>query len=54
MGKRQELSGAPDLLGTQSHKTPTIIQRSRHSRGTILALSFILAFFKILRLKRIQ
>ena len=32
------------LLGTQSHKTSKNIQKLRHSRGTFLALNFILAF----------
>ena len=54
IGKRQQLSGTPDLLGTQSHKIPTVIQRSKHSCGTILDLGFILSFFTILRFKIIQ
>ena len=41
-------------LVSQSHKASTIIQWTRHSRGTILALSFILAFSTILYFKRIQ
>ena len=36
---------SPDLLGTQCHKTSKNIQNSKRSRGTPLALSFILLFF---------
>ena len=38
-------TGSLDLLGTQSHQTSENIKKSRHSRGTPLTLSFILAFF---------
>ena len=47
-------TGSPDLLGTQSHKTSENIQKSKHSRGTLLALNFILVFFTILRFKEIE
>ena len=47
-------TGSPDLLGTQSHKTSENIQKSKHSRGTLLALNFILVFFIILRFKEIE
>ena len=45
-------TGSPDLLGTQSHKTSKNIQKSKHSRGTLLALSFILVFFFNLTLQK--
>ena len=38
-------TGSFDLLGTQNRKTSKNIQKSKHSRGTFLTLSFILAFF---------
>ena len=47
-------TGSPDLLGTQSHKTSKNIQKSKHSRGTLLTLSFILVLFIILRFKGIE
>ena len=48
-------TGSLDLLGTQSHQTSENIKKSRHSRGTPLTLSFILAFFFIiLHFKRIE
>ena len=44
-GKTAITTWYPRLTWYQSHKTSKIIQRSRHSRGTILALSVILAIF---------
>ena len=48
------ITGSPDLLGTQIHKTSKNIQKSKHSRGTLLALSFTLVFFILLCFKGIE
>ena len=47
-------TGSPDLLGTQSHKTFKNIQKSKHSRSTLLAISFFKVFFTILHFKEIE
>ena len=51
---RSDNAGSTELLGTESHKTSKNIQKSKHSRGTLLALNFILVFFIILRFKEIE
>ena len=38
-------TNSPDLLVTQCHETSKNIQKSKHSLGTLLVLSFILVFF---------
>ena len=47
-------TGCPDFLGTKSHKTFENIQKPKHSRGTLLALNFIIVFCTILRFKGIK
>ena len=47
-------TGSPDLLGTQSHKIFKNIQKSKHSRSTLLAISFFKVFFTILHFKEIE
>ena len=49
---RSDNAGGTELLGTESHKTSKNIQKSKHSRGTLLALSFILVFFFNLTLQK--
>ena len=47
-------TGIPNLLSTQSHETSKNIQKSKHARGTLLELSFILLIFIILCFKGIE